>query len=393
MCSIGVVQEQSVFRTVPEMHFGVGVVAQVGPIARRHSKRALLITGAGSAKASGALDQVMKSLEKSGVRGILFDKVDREPTVAKVQEAVDRARSEQCGIFIGLGGGSPIDVAKCAAGMFYSNHPVIAHFRGREDMVDQTLPWIGIPTTAGAGAEATSVAVLTDEETGIKLGIRSWGWLARAAIVDPGLTVTCPPTVTAYSGMDAFVQAVESYTSRWATPLTEGISLEAAVQIARGLPRAFDNGRDIEARSQVARGATMAGIALANSRLGAVHGLAHAVGTVCGLPHGKACAVLLPSIIEYNLSLAEHKYARIARQIGVAPPTRGEFEAARDLLDFVTDLNDHLQIPRTLGEVGLKKNVIHEIIRQALPSGSLAANPRTAGKADLQGILLSHLQG
>ncbi len=156
---------------------------------------------------------------------------------------------------MGLGGGSAVDTAKAAAGLYFSEHPVVRHFAGEAALPERTLPWIGVPTTAGAGAEMTPNAVLTDEATNIKKSLRSWNWLARAAIVDPVLTVSCPPSVTAYSGMDAFVQAVESYTSRWATPLTESISLQAAASVARGLLRAFRRGGDLDARTAVVRGA------------------------------------------------------------------------------------------------------------------------------------------
>lgn len=234
-------QNRSIFRTPGEVHFGVGAVASVGRIAKTWGERALIITGARSAKATGALDAVCQSLKAAGVSVVIYDKVGHEPTIRLVEEARALARSERCDLMIGLGGGSPIDTAKCAAGLFYSPEAVAAHFRDGVEPPDQVLPWIAIPTTAGAGAEATPNSVLIDEETKIKQSLRSWRWLAKAAIVDPQLTVSCPPTVTAYSGMDAFTQAVESYVSRHATPLTEAISFEAALQVAKGLTRAYEN--------------------------------------------------------------------------------------------------------------------------------------------------------
>lgn len=350
------------------------------------------MTGARSSKASGALEALNHSLAAAGMEAVLYDKVDREPTLRMVEEARALARSEGCQVILGLGGGSPVDVAKCAAGLFYSKEAVTAHFVGSAEIPDTALPWIAVPTTAGAGAEATPNAVVTDERTNVKKSLRSWGWLAKAALVDPALTLTCPKSVTAYSGMDAFTQAVEAYTSRYATPLTDGISYEAALQLARGLLKAYEGGDDLEARAAVAWGATMSGVALANARLGAVHGLAHAVGTACKLPHGLVCAILLPWVIEYNLDVAAAKYARLARGLGLAEEADGTEPAARVFLEYVRELNAKLGIPASLGEVGLERAMIPGIVDESLPSGSLAANPKQAPKEELEALLFAQLR-
>lgn len=384
-------QSGSIFRAPREVHFGPGVVDRVGRIVRAWADRALVVTGSRSARSSGALEAVLRSLAEAGVDAVVFDRVAQEPTLGLVDEARSLARKEGCRAVIGLGGGSPIDAAKCCAGLFYSSEPATAHFEGRAEIPERSLPWIGVPTTAGAGAEATPNAVVTDERTNIKKSLRSWGWLAEAAAVDPELTLSCPKEVTAYSGMDAFTQAVESYTSRNATPLTEGISFEAALQVARALPKAYENGGDLEARTAVAWGATMAGIALANARLGAVHGFAHAVGTACGLPHGLVCAILLPWVIEYNLDAAEEKYARLARALGAAGEADSAGSAAKAFLAYVRKLNERLGIPASLGEAGLRREMIDDIVAQTLPSGSLAANPTEASEEDLEALLLAQL--
>lgn len=384
-------REHHVFRTPGELHFGAGVVAAVGQVARAWGQRALVVTGARSSKASGALDALRRSLEAAGVRVFVFDKVGHEPTLRVVEEARSLAQSEGCDVIVGLGGGSPIDAAKAVAGLFYSPEPVRAHFYGDSPVPDRALPWIGVPTTAGAGAEATPNAVLTDEETKVKQSVRSWGWLAKAAIVDPELTISCPKSVTAHSGMDAFTQAVESLTSRHATALTEAISLEAAVQVAQGLPRAYEDGADVAARAAVAWGATMAGVALANARLGAVHGFSHPVGSLCDLPHGMVCAILLPAVMEYNLDVAQAKYARLARALGVATEGTPDQDAALELVSFVRELNARLGIRAKLGDVGLRSDLIDEIVAQTLPSGSLAANPKPVPAEDLKAILTAQL--
>lgn len=385
------IPSRSVFRTPGEVYFGPGAVAEVGGIARRLGRRALVVTGARSSKESGALESVRRSLIEAGVEVVLFDRIDREPTLSMVEEARSLARSEECQVIVGLGGGSAVDAAKCAAGLFYSPSEVTEHFDGLAEIPEEALPWIAVPTTAGAGAEATPNAVVTDERANVKKSLRSWRWLAKAAVVDPELTLACPPRVTAYSGMDAFTQAVESYTSRHATPLTEAVSYEAALQVAKDLPRAYQDGSNLEARTAVAWGATMAGIALANARLGAVHGLAHAVGTSCNLPHGLVCAILLPWVIEYNLDVAGEKYARLAHALGAAGESEPAGEAARSFAAYVRHLNARLGIPEALGEVGLRREMIPGIVAESLPSGSLAANPKRATPQDLEALLLAQL--
>lgn len=322
---------------------------------------------------------------------VLFEGIPAEPDCEQVDAVRARLREARCQVVVGLGGGSVIDAAKAAAGLHASPFPTREHLVGGRPVPEEGLPWLALPTTAGAGAEATPNAVLTDRRARVKQSLRSWGWLAAAAVVDPELTVACPPPVTARSGMDAFTQAVESYTSRWATPLTEALSFEAALRIARALPAAWADGRDLAAREDMAWGATMAGMALANARLGAVHGLAHAVGMALELPHGEVCAILLPWVMECNLPVVAAKYARLARELGVASPESPDREAARALVDFVQGLQRRLGIRQRLGEAGLEPGMIPRIVEESLSSGSLAANPRALEAADLATILTRNL--
>lgn len=381
----------AVFRTVREFHFGAEAAALAGAVVRGLGRRAAVIAGGRSARGSGALDTVEASLHEAGVAAAVFFTPAGEPTVAGVEEARAFAREHGADVIVGVGGGSALDTAKAAAGLFFSEHPVARHFSGQAPLPPRPLPWVGVPTTAGAGAEMTPNAVLTDEETNVKKSLRDWSWLAAAALVDPLLTRSCPPRVTAFSGMDAFVQAVESYTSRLATPLTEAVSLQAAAAVARGLLPAFRDGRDVEARTAVAWGASMAGMALANARLGAVHGFAHPVGTHLGLPHGLACAILLPAVVEYNMRAVGAKYARLAREIGAAAADASDEDAAAAFLEYVKKLNAALGIPARLGEAGLKPDMIDDIVAQTLPSGSLAANPVDVPEEDLRALLLQQL--
>ncbi|MCL6615420.1 MAG: iron-containing alcohol dehydrogenase, partial [Firmicutes bacterium] len=207
--------------------------------------------------------------------------------------------------------------AKAASGLAPAEGGIEEYFTGRP-LPGPALPWVAVPTTAGTGAEVTPNAVLTDPGTRIKQSIRSDLLFARAAVIDPELTLALPPNQTTYSGMDALSHAIEAYVSKGANDLTDVFALEAARLIPANLLRAHEGG-GLEARTALARASLLAGVALANARLGAVHGLAHPLGVYYDLPHGLVCAVLLPWVMRFNLQVAYEKFARLAEVWGVAP--------------------------------------------------------------------------
>lgn len=380
------------FRTPQQVICGFGALARLGEVAASLGPKVLVVTGARSAVASGTLDRVRACLIDAGLKVHVMAAVASEPTDTVIDEIREALKRESCSGVVAVGGGSALDAGKAAAGLYYSEASTHLHMVDKAEIPATGLPWIAIPTTAGSGAEMTPNAVVTDTVTGIKKSLRSWTWLAQAALVDPELTYTMPSAVTAGSGMDALTQAIESYTSRGATPLTEAISLEATRRIANHLLRAYTNPKDAEAREAVAWGSMMAGMALANARLGAVHGFAHPVGTHCGLAHGTACAVMLPSVIQFNAPVAGEKYARLAHALGLVPAGAEPEQGTEALLRFVRDLNSRLGIPERLGDAGLTADMIPAIVAETLPSGSLAANPRKADAADLTALLQSHLR-
>lgn len=369
--------------------FGPGCTGRLGEEAGRFGKKLLLVTGRRSLLAGGMIDRVLAPLRTAKLEVIIFNEVAPEPTLEVVEACRARARSERVDLVIGVGGGSVLDVAKATAGLYYEESSVREYFNGRP-VEKPGLPWIAVPTTAGSGAEATRNAVLTDKEAGRKQSIRSDFWLARVAVVDPVLTMTMPRELTAITGMDALTHALEAFTSRWTHPITEALSLEAAVLICRNLYSAYKKGTK-EVREKMALASLMGGIALNNARLGAVHGLAHAIGFRYHLPHGLVCGILLPYVIAYNMTIVEEKYARVARKLELVPPGTPSPEAARKLLHFLQVMKMRLNIPEKLGEVGLKKEDIPALVEESLDSGSLAANPRTAGYSDLAGILEANL--
>lgn len=369
--------------------FGPGCAGRLGEEAGVFGKKLLLFTGRYSLQASGMIDRILFPLRTAGLVVRIFNEVLPEPTLEVVESGLQTARREQVDLVIGVGGGSVLDVAKTVAGLYHEEGKVREYFAGRP-VVKQGLPWIAVPTTAGSGAEVTRNAVLTDQEAGRKQSLRSDFWLAKVAVVDPVFTMSMPPELTARTGMDALTHALEAYTSRWAHPMTEGMALNAAVLLGRNLYSAFAKGNK-EVRQQVALGSLMAGIALNNARAGAVHALAHPVGLRYRLSHGLVCGILLPYVIEYNLYTAEEKYARVAQMLELVPPGVPSRDAARRLLHFVQALGQRLKIPAALGDVGLREEDISALAEEALGSGSLAANSRAAGFAELVKLLKATL--
>jgi alcohol dehydrogenase len=259
-------------------------------------------------------------------------------------------------------------------------------------------PIIAIPTTSGTGSEVTRVCVLSDPEHRRKASIRTDAMLPRVAIVDPELTVSCPGArarfpreqVTAHSGADALVQAVEAYVSRGANPMTDALAREAAQLAAGALPRAVADGADRAAREAMALASTMAGLALNTARLGLVHGIAHAAGAVTGAAHGLLCGLLLPYVIEFNLPAAAAKYAELARAVGAAGPDDSETDAAHAFLAFARDLLRQAGIPERLSDVGFPEDALPHWgprtvpagTAETMPSGSTQANPRPVSPDD-----------
>jgi len=364
-----------VFHAPREIITGRGCLASLGEKAKPLGRHALLVTGRHAAKAAGFTDRATQLLGESGVAVTLFDGVQPEPTVHNVDDGRSLVAEHACDLVIGLGGGSAIDAAKAIAGLARETGATEEFLDGRLKVTKRALPMIAVPTTAGTGAEATPNAVLTDPERTLKQSLRASSMLPDVAIVDPELTLPCPPKLTAYAGMDALVQAIESYLSIRATPLTEGLSLHAARLLLRSLERAVKDGRHLPAREDCAYASLMAGIALANARLGAVHGLAHPLGVRYGIPHGLTCAVLLPPVLRMNRPFAVEKFAALDALAG------GEIIAS------VEKLMAAVGVPLDLREYHLRAEDFKQMADESLPSGSTQANPKKMTSADFVALL------
>lgn len=352
---------------------GPGCVKHLGQEARRLGRRALLVTGRRALREAGTTERLVDLLTGAGVEVETFEEVPPEPDLDAVDGARERLRSAGCEMVIEAGGGSALDVGKAAAALAAAPEPTAVYHAGAP-IPPGGLAHIAIPTTAGTGAEATRNSVLTDHGAGVKKSIRADSLLPDACIVDAELTLSCSPEVTAASGMDALCQAMESYTSVHAVPATMALSLEAVRMIARSLPAAFERGGDLTARAEMAQASFMAGIALGNARLGAVHGLAHPLGLLYEMSHGAVCAVLLPHVLERNAPAMDDAYARLGEAMGGDP------------IEAVDSLLERLRLPRTLGPYP-DASAERTVMSYALSSGSSRANPLTVDEAYVRGVL------
>lgn len=320
---------------------------------------------------------VVESLDSNGQLASVYDGVVTEPTTVHVDEILTELRSSAAGGLVAVGGGSPIDAAKAAAAMARHEDP-IETYMGYDRFRNSPLPLIAIPTTGGTGSEATRVVVITDTDRQVKMMMMADQLMAEAAIVDPLLAVSCPPSVTASAGVDALSHAIEAYVSQKAQPMTDVLALSAAAAVARALRTAFDDGQNLEARFRVALGALQAGMAFSNSSVALVHGMSRPLGAVFGVPHGIANAMLLPAVMRFSASGAVSRYGDLGETMGVSSSYGSDEARAEAAIVEVESLISDLGIP-TLGGYGLERqrflSVLEKMAGDALESGSPANNP------------------
>jgi alcohol dehydrogenase class IV len=320
-----------------------------------------------------------------------------EPQVEHIEQALEIARRDKCDLVVGLGGGSAIDAAKAVAGLMANGGEPLDYMEviGKgQKLTRPAVPWIAVPTTAGTGAEVTRNSVLGCAEKRFKASLRSPYLSASIALVDAELGVSVSPEVTARSGMDALCQLIESYTSNRAQPMTDALALQGIGLASKALSRAFADGRDLDAREDMALAALLSGMTLANVGLGAVHGFAAPMGANLPIPHGTVCAALLPHVMAANVDAllsesAEHpglaRYATIGRTLAERNDLPDTI-AVETGIQIVSELVDQLQIPR-LGSFGLTPDGIAGLVELARQASSMRYNPIVLSDEALTEIL------
>ncbi len=371
--------------------FGWGRLEEAGRLAASLGRRAWIVCGSRTLASTGAIARLEKILAAAGVESSVIGTASREPTIEDVDRVAGELRSARADdLVVGIGGGSGIDLAKAAAAMAVSKpaSTVRDYLEGIGqglELEENPLPVLAIPTTAGTGAEATKNAVISCDDPPCKKSLRSDRMIPRAVLVDPELTVSNPPLVTAASGMDALTQLIESFISGRAQPIPRALARETIAGAARSLERAVREPDCRPAREEMAHAALLSGLALANSGLGMAHGVAASLGAIGNVAHGLACAVMLPAALEANRTARRADVAEIGRLLtGRALPD--EEEAALAAPAAARALADRVGIPRRLSDLGIRRSQIPELVR-GTRGNSMSANPRTIDDEELAAIL------
>jgi alcohol dehydrogenase class IV len=377
------------FATAGRIMVGPGRVQELPGVLSGLGSRVLVVTGADPARHN----TLLASLDRAAA---VFP-VAAEPTVELVRAAVAVARAQDADVIAAIGGGSVIDTGKAVAMLLGNGGDPLDYLEvvgSGQAITRPAVPCVAVPTTAGTGAEVTANAVLAVPSHRVKASLRSPLMIPRVALVDPLLTVSCPPPVTAASGLDALTQCLEPFVSVQATPLTDGLAREGLRRAGTGLRGAYAEGEDLAARADMAMCSLLGGMALANAKLGAVHGLAGVIGGTADVPHGLACAALLAPVIEANVRAARlapsgadilDRYTEAARLL------TGQSDASvEDGLAWIRETLALLHVPG-LSAFGLGPQDADEIAAKALTSSSMKGNPVTLSHADLQAVLIQAL--
>ena len=342
-----------------DIRFGTGILnGFIETFNAGKINRPLVVTGKSSARACGAFDTVLRAFPDAAV----YDHVTENPTTEICDEAAERCREQGCDLIIAIGGGSPMDVAKVVAGLAKNAGPCAAFF-GSGTFKNGALPVIAIPTTAGTGSEVTPYAVLVDSESKTKKSIADRALFPMVALLDPELTLTLPPTYTAYTGLDALSQAMEGYVSRNSTALGDVLALEVCRLVRKWLPEAIANGNNRDARSGMLFAAMLSGCVIAQSGTTMVHGLGYSLTTRCFVPHGLANALLLVPVFQFNARYVPEKVAALAEALGVIahPDTRS---ASQAILESLHQLLADCGISPAAKDFGVNPSLLREFAEQ-----------------------------
>lgn len=377
--------------------FGWGRWREVGSLAAGLGRRAWIVSGSRSLESAGIVAEMQDNLRQHGVEPLSLAISEGEPTVPVVDAAAARLRAlggHPGDMIVAIGGGSAIDLAKALAALATNDrgNSVRDYLEGvgsGQQLIAAPLPVVAIPTTAGTGSEATKNAVISVENPNVKKSLRADGLVPRLVVVDPELTVSLPPNVTAQTGMDAITQLIESYISRRAKPIPQALALQGVRLALPAIVEAVKHGESRWAREAMSHAALLSGIALANSGLGLAHGVAAALGVHCGVSHGLACAVMLPVALQANRQVAERQLAELARAAEISHDA-DDASAADALMAAIDAITSRIGIPRRLGELGVRGDQIPALVRDSR-GNSMDGNPRTIDDAELTSLLEGRL--
>lgn len=374
------------FQTTSRIIRGAGSLPQITDEITRLNKSSVLIITDPGVVSVGIIEKLIQVLSGTDIRYTIFDKIEPDPSLQTANAAAAKAEESAADMIVGIGGGSSIDIAKVAA-ILVTNEGEIASFVGIDQISKPGLATIIIPTTAGTGSEVTPIAILSDHEEKLKKGLVSPYLFPTVALLDPDLTVGLPPHVTAATGMDALIHAVEAFTSKNADSLTDVFARQAMKLIYTNIREVYRDGSNIVARQNMLEGSMLAGMAFANAGVTAVHAFSYPIGAEFHLSHGVANSIMLTPVMEFNMSANLSKFALIGEAFGIEYKGNDEREAALQTVEALRLLTEDLNIPKHLSEFGIQDEDVPGLAEGVMKvTRLLANNPRVLTQQDAEAI-------
>ncbi|MEN6609381.1 MAG: alcohol dehydrogenase-like regulatory protein ErcA [Methanoregulaceae archaeon] len=370
--------------------FGEGARHLAGRYARSFQARNVLVVTDPTIRRISLFEDVCKSLEDSGIRNAVYDGVVPNPRVENVMKGAEQYEKEECSGIVAIGGGSPMDCAK-GIGIVISNHQNIVEFEGVDRIAVPPPPLICIPTTAGSSADVSQFAIITDPPRKMKMAIISKVLVPDVALIDPETLLTLPADLTAATGMDTLVHAIEAYVSNASSPITDLFALEAVRLVAQALPRAIQDPANPGYRRETMLASLYAGLAFSNASLGAVHALAHALGGYRNLPHGTCNALLLESVIEANYPAAAERFASIAEAVGIPNDDCRKTEMPGQLLRWIHTFRTSVGASGSLARLDVTPSDIAALAAIAIRDPCMVTNPKDLTLREIEAIYAAAL--
>ncbi|MGE4518008.1 MAG: alcohol dehydrogenase-like regulatory protein ErcA [Desulfobacteraceae bacterium] len=367
----------------PEIIFGNGSRMLAGQYCRNfHTKKALVVSDPGVIKAGWA-DEVIQSLAESRINYTLFSDISPNPREHEVMTGAETYLAQKCDSIVAVGGGSPMDCAK-GIGIVAANQGHILDYQGIDKISNPLPPMIFIPTTAGTSADVSQFAIIADTYELVKIAIVSKIILPDVALIDPETTLTMDKYLTACTGMDALVHAIEAFVSKASSPLTDVHALEAVRILTENLPKVYSDPDNIKARNSVMFGSMEAGLAFSNAILGAVHAMSHSLGGLMDLAHGECNSMLLEHVINYNFNSLPHRFSIIAESMSIDTRGLSQDQIRKKMFSKIRELKNITGITNTLKDTGVKSSDIPVLASKALNDACIVTNPKKAVKRDIE---------
>ncbi|SOC44049.1 alcohol dehydrogenase [Rhizobium subbaraonis] len=373
-----------------QIEFGNGAIARLPEFVKVLGGSRVLVVGDPGVQRAGLIDRVQAILTGASIFNAVFADVESDPATRSVDEGTVHGKANGCDLVVGIGGGSALDTAK-AIGLMLVNDGNIKDYVGIGKVPRAGAPVIAVPTTAGTGSELTIWSVLSDKVAKAKISVGSVLNCPAIALLDPELTLSLPPQITAATGMDALTHALESYVNTATQPISEAMSDQAMTLIARSLRKAVADGSDVEARGDMLLASTIAAMAFNSTRLGLVHAFAMPLGAKFGIPHGLVNAIMLPEVMRFNHLANPRKFARIAEIFGEKTAGLPVEEAAALSVSAIEKLKLDVGITAKLSNFGVTEGRFNEIVDEAMLSGNVPVNPRQPTNDDMKALLRAEL--